>query len=113
MYTLPLPPTGTNNAYHTNKGRWFKDSKVHKWEKECLLLLQPQIIPTTGPVFLKIKFYDKDKRRRDIDGRIKSTMDLFQKAGLYVDDCLVDHLEVWKEYDKENPRVEVEAIWHQ
>lgn len=107
MFNLPLPPTGVNHAYSTNKGRWFKVKKLHDWENKCLQYLYDKITPTSGSVCLKIIFYDGDKRKRDIDGRIKSILDLFQKAGLYIDDSLVYHLEVFKNYDKENPRVEI------
>jgi len=110
MYIIPLPPTGINHSYGTNKGHWYKVAKLHKWEATCLEILKDHILPTEGLVGVSIAFFDGDKRKRDIDGRIKSILDLFTKAGLYQDDSLVVHLEVWKKYDKENPRVEISII---
>lgn len=110
IYNLPLPPTGINHAYHTNNGRWFKDHKLHDWEEESLYKLRGKIKPTEGQVQIDLTFYDKDKRRRDIDGRIKPVLDLFQKAGLYLDDNLIIDLIVHKRYDKDNPRIEVFVV---
>lgn len=108
-YTLPLPPTGTNHAYHTNQGRWYKDSKVTGWEADCLYRLKGKVKKITKEnITVNICFYDGDKRRRDIDGRIKSVLDLFTKAGAYEDDLMVMSLIVTKRYDKESPRMEVD-----
>ncbi len=109
-FTLPIPPTGTNNGYHTNQGRWYKDSKLVNWETECLYLLKGKVHLLEGAVSVKIVFVDKDKRRRDIDGRIKPVLDLLTKAGVYPDDQFVTHLEVWKEYKKDDSKVILEII---
>lgn len=107
---LDLPPTGTNHAYHTNNGRWYKDDKISVWEKAQLYKLKgvrkpPQAFP--DELTVSIGFFDKDKRRRDIDGRIKFVLDLLQKAGFYKDDCLITNLIVSKRYDRENSRLEI------
>lgn len=108
-FVLPLPPLGTNDGYHTNKGRWFKDPKVKRWEEECLWLLKGKVkaVKRDG-VGVNIGFYYPDKLRRDIDGRIKFVLDLFTKAGAYKDDSLVTDLIVAKRLDKNHPRLEVE-----
>lgn len=106
---LELPPTGTNHAYHTNNGRWYKDSKISVWEDAQLYKLKhtkPVQIRPEG-LCVNIGFYDADKRRRDIDGRIKFVLDLLQKAGFYKDDSLITDLFVSKRYSKEDPHLEV------
>ena len=107
MLRLPLPPSGINHAYATNKGRWYKVKKLHDWEEDCLWLLKGKITPQIGLVALKITFVDGDKRRHDVDSRIKFVLDLLEEAGLYPDDNMVNELHVFKEYDKNDPRVEV------
>lgn len=109
IYTLPLPPSGTNNAYHTSNGKWYKDRDIVLWERECLYMLRKKVDLLTGGITVNIGFYFPDNRRRDIDGKIKFVLDLCQKAGFYVDDSEVVNLIVSKRIDKNNPRLEMEV----
>lgn len=110
LFTLPLPPTGTNHAYHTSRGRWYKDQRIVDWENECLMLLLGgvQKIDYTSILVVNIGFYFGDKRKHDIDGRIKFVLDLFEKAGAYGNDSEVTDLIVSKRFDKADPRMQVE-----
>ncbi len=107
---LPLPPS-TNHAYHTNKGKWYKDESVTIWEDGCIYKLKKAKwhfynLPT---ICVHIAFYFGDNRRRDIDGKIKFVLDMLQKAGAYKDDNLVTDLIVSKRIDKKNPRLEIDV----
>lgn len=107
IITLPIPPLSTNHGYHTSGGRWYKDKKLTGWEEECLWVLKKEQKKVQEQYSVGIWFYFGNKRRNDIDGRIKPVLDLLQKAGFYLDDSLVTSLVVKKSYDKENPRVEL------
>jgi crossover junction endodeoxyribonuclease RusA len=41
---------------------------------------------------MKIYIYPPDKRKRDIDGILKATLDSLQKAAVYDDDCQIKKL---------------------
>lgn len=105
--TLPIPPVSTNHGYHTSGGRWYKDKKLTDWEEECLWILKNHTKFIKEEYSVVINFYFGNKRKNDIDGRIKPVLDLLQKAGFYPDDSLITELRVSKRYDKENPRLEV------
>ena len=49
-------------------------------------------------------------RPRDIDGSIKIVLDLLERMRIYKNDSLVDKLIVYKEKDKEFPRIEIEVM---
>lgn len=107
-FILPLPPIGTNNAYHSGKGHWYKDSKVKEWEEECLWKLKKKVKLTDKEfITVNIGFYFGDHRRRDIDSLIKFTLDLGTKAGFYKDDSLITDLIVSKRIDSKKPRLEI------
>ncbi len=110
-YTIPLPPSGTNNAYHTGRaGNWYKDDNVKAWEKLCLWKLKGKVkkVKYTHWLCVDICFVFGDRRRRDIDSKIKFCLDLFQKAGAYKDDSEITDLNVHKRIDIGNPRMEIQ-----
>lgn len=108
--TLPIPPMSTNHAYHTQQGRWYKDEKMIEWEKESLWKLKGNTFHVTTWCAVSIQFSFGNKRKNDIDGRIKPILDLLEKAGVYKNDSMVTELHVYKDYDKENPRVVIQVI---
>lgn len=59
----------------------------------------------TDPIYVGITMFVS--RDRDIDSSIKLTLDALNGV-LYRDDTQVVHLNVKKEYDKENPHMEIE-----
>lgn len=109
VFNLTMSPAGTNHSYHTSGGRWYKDGRVVAWEAENLLNLKKvKYRPAkTEDYCVNIGFYFDNKRKNDIDGRIKAVLDILGKAGFYADDSLIIDLIVSKRYDKEKPRIEV------
>ena len=105
-FVLPLPIT-TNHAYATSGGRWYKTAKAKEWEDEAGWIVKKvwKRKPIQGEVSVSMQLFLK--RDRDIDGSIKSILDLFQRMGVYENDRQVISLTVDKFIDKENPRVEV------
>jgi len=61
--------------------------------------------PTKEKVSVKVYYYFKDKRRRDILND-KLTYDSLEDI-IYFDDKQIDEAHVYRRYDKENPRTEI------
>jgi len=65
---------------------------------------------TSGRVAVLVRLYFPDRRRCDIDNRIKGCQDALTKAGIWADDVQVDDLRVLRmPVDKLNPRCDVEV----
>lgn len=108
-FVLPLPQT-TNHAYATSGGHWYKTAKAKEWEDEAGWRVKKvwKRTPIQGDVSVSMQLFLK--LDRDIDGSIKSILDLFQRMGVYENDRQVISLTVDKFVDKDNPRVEVTIL---
>ena len=115
MMTFSLPP-GVNKMYRFNRstGIMYKTREAKEWEEECLWKLKSRRKSSYSPtdrVLVSILFHfpfpEHGHKKQDIDGGIKATLDMLQRAEIYKNDEQVDHLMVVKEYVKENPRMEV------
>lgn len=63
-----------------------------------------------APLEVRLAFFNRDKRRHDLDNMASSVLDLMVDAGLIVDDTCLVVKSVQLSYqgvDKEKPRVEV------
>lgn len=105
-------PSSTNHTYHTSGGKWYKSASMVEWERDCLWLLKGKVkkvkLSPVNTLCVNICFFFGNKRKNDIDGRIKPVLDLLQKLGAYEDDSLITDLIVAKRFDKEKPRIEVD-----
>ena len=109
MYTKPVP---INAKYGIVNGRNIL-SKRYRECKEALaweIASEWQNEPLSTPVTLNILQYFGDKRKRDIDAYIKVLLDSMEGI-VYENDNQVNEMHVYKEYDKENPRVIVQVLW--
>jgi len=106
--TLLGNPQSTNHLYRksargiymTEQGRCLKRSywiEVKQQYKES---------PIQGDVFLDIKLFFGDKRKRDIDNHCKIVLDSMNEI-VYEDDSQIKKMHIEKFYDKIKPRVEV------
>lgn len=109
LFSLPLPPP-LNQIYRHVGNRVYKTTEARNWEQEAYYKIRShwKKEPLETPVYFGIStFVNRD---RDIDGSLKLTMDIFETAGVYKNDAQVEHLNVKKFKDKENPRLEVEVL---
>lgn len=74
MITIELKPLSVNEAW---QGKRFKTSRYDKYERDCLLLLPPLVLPEP-PYKVQIEFGFSNKAS-DIDNPIKMTLDILQK----------------------------------
>lgn len=98
QYILPLSPT-VNHYYKVRvvRGKAFLyiDPKVKRYREEVRLLTRLGK-KYDEPVELRVVVYFADKRRQDLDNRIKGLQDALVKAGVLSDDSLIDKLIVEK-----------------
>ncbi len=97
-YKLPLPPTGNHRLMPVKMGkglRLIKTPKMRAWEKEAAELLQGEeaLISRKG-YRLSLQIWWPDRRRRDIDGPVKSVFDALVRAGILEDDSLIKYFDV-------------------
>ncbi|MBR0251160.1 MAG: RusA family crossover junction endodeoxyribonuclease [Synergistaceae bacterium] len=91
-----LPPT-INHLYRTFRNRRYKTAKAQAYQEtvsgklRCKWESKP---PYLEPIELRITFITKDKRRWDIDNRVKALQDCLSMAGIIKDDKQVNILHV-------------------
>lgn len=93
MLNLPLPPT-VNHYWGAQGHRRF----VSKAGVQFKLAVQDYVIEHNVPKLgekrlqMQVTLYPRDKRRQDIDNRIKALWDALCDAGVYDDDSQIDVL---------------------
>ena len=115
MITLTGKPISTNSLYRyrcqgnfprmymTAKGKDLKEQYFYEaksqWKKK----------PLEGDVTVNVILYFGDKRKHDIDNYNKLVLDSLTGI-VYFDDEQIQELNVIKQYDKENPRIEITIL---
>lgn len=109
MFTLYTKPVPLNQKFFISRGRNILSSKYrdakHALAQETRL--KWIVEPHRGIVEMVVRFYFGDKRKRDVDAYVKILLDSMQGI-VYEDDNQVHILHLFKHYDKDNPRTEVE-----
>lgn len=106
--TIPLPPS-LNNAYPTSRaGRRFPSAALKAFKTEAGWKIKAAARgwqPTKGArLALSMILHFPDRRRADIDNRIKAAGDVLAET-LGFDDSTIDSITVTRgEPDKANPR---------
>lgn len=106
-----LPPS-VNEMYGISKRRKYKSSEVDKWQWKTVTDFKKNYRAETytGDAEIKITLQTKNKRRWDIDNRVKALQDCLQFAGVIENDAQVQKLEVERIYtNKDVTLIEVIA----
>lgn len=109
LKTKPIP---LNQMYRCFNGRYLKSKKGRETAEALQWELKEQwgaSKPLKSRVALNILLYFGDKRKRDIDAYLKILLDSMEGI-VYEDDNQIVEMHVFKEYDKENPRVVIGVI---
>ena len=96
MIELELPYPPSVNHYYRRVGRKTLislEGRLYR-EKVCRILAELGIRPLTGDLEVWIVLNPPDKRRRDCDNILKSTLDSLQHGGAYYDDGQIKSLHV-------------------
>lgn len=92
---LPLPPT--NNTYYRNfRGRMVLGQKGRDYKITVQEYVIANNIPKFGDARLQaiITVFPANRRKWDLDGRLKSLLDSLQDAGVFDDDGQFDKIEI-------------------
>lgn len=72
---------------------FYKKREVKKWQAMAVTKLKEasegHCVPFAGKLKLSIACYTKNKRRMDVDNRIKAVQDCLQSSGLIKDDSQI------------------------
>lgn len=93
VLNLPLPPSV--NSYRTIfRNRMNISAAGRKYKADVSEYVIEHRVPKLGNARLEMKvvIYPRDKRRQDIDNRIKALWDALTDAGVYEDDSQIDVL---------------------
>jgi crossover junction endodeoxyribonuclease RusA len=111
MIILKGNPLSTNHIYKRHgftiymsaEGKAIKEA--YQWE----ITQQYKDKITYKGLEIEIRLFFGDKRKRDVDNHNKIILDAMTGI-VYADDNQIQALHIYKDYDKENPRVEVLVI---
>ena len=98
-----LPPT-VNHMHINARARRFRTNECIAYQDYVLGALSrlwPSKEPYSGRVALSLVFTAPNKRRWDIDNRVKAIQDCLARAGIIKDDTQIDKLEAERVYGKE------------
>ena len=94
-FELPFPPS-MNTMWRNFRGRTVLSKAGRAFREEVQNIVVDKNIPKFGDSKLKITMIlrPRDKRKTDIDNRIKAVLDALEHSGVFDDDFQVDHLEM-------------------
>ena len=97
MLVLPFPPS-VNTYWRNFRGRMVLSQKGRDYKQAIAEYVSENNVPKYGEQKLKITMIlqPRDKRKIDIDNRIKCVLDSLQDAGVFDDDFHVDELHVMR-----------------
>jgi len=97
-----LPPT-VNHMYINARGRKFRSKDCVAYQDYVVNEISRSRTsewPFSGRMVLSIEFTASDRRRWDIDNRVKALQDCLARAGIIKDDTQIDKLVVERVYGK-------------
>lgn len=100
MELLGLPPT-VNHMYRTGNRSRYKTLEVREYQQYVVNRLRDEWNgrkAMDGRIDVRITFTADNKRRWDIDNRVKALQDCLSMAGVIQDDSQVDSLHVERCY---------------
>ena len=94
-FNLPYPPS-MNTYWRNFRGRTIIGKPGREFREAVIQFVIDNNIPKFGDKKLKITLIlrPRDKRKIDIDNRIKAVLDALEHAGVFDDDFQVDHIEM-------------------
>lgn len=94
---LPFPPTG--NSYYTRTRNGVFISKAGTDFTKAVaeqIMEQASDVKLADPFTLTVILHMPDKRIRDADNYMKGLLDALTKSGIWEDDSLIEHLDIYR-----------------
>lgn len=93
IFTLDMPPS-TNALWRNVDGRTIKSRAYRTWLDTAAytVSVQRKGVRVEGAFSVEIRIARPDRRKRDLDNRIKPLLDALVKGGAIVDDSLCQRL---------------------
>jgi len=104
--TLPLPPSANQNYNHSGHGVYLSPQSRAYRQEVALMLNQLDIAPIEGDVSLTARVYRR-RKNQDVGNFGKILEDVLQ-GYCYINDIQIKETHYYREYDAQNPRVEIE-----
>ena len=111
MIVLKTKPVPVNQKYGVFNGRMLLQKKYRDAKEAIAWEMRSQTAqkPRSDDLCLNLIIYLGTKRKTDIDAFLKIILDAGEGV-LYENDNQITELHVFKEYDKENPRIELSIL---
>ena len=95
IFDLPLPPS-VNHYWLQSGGRRFLSKAGRQFKADVSEAVIAQNVPKLGIQRIKVRIhlFPKDRRKIDLDNRLKACLDAMQDAGVFDDDEQIDHLTI-------------------
>jgi crossover junction endodeoxyribonuclease RusA len=95
LLELPFPPS-MNTYWRNFRGRTVLSKAGRQFKTDVQEYIINNNIPKFGDKKLKVTMIlrPRDKRKVDIDNRIKAVLDSLEDAGVFDDDFQIDHIEM-------------------
>ena len=94
---LPMPPTVNHSSGPTGNGGRYLTKEHRDYRAEVTL----RVVAAGSPMFggdarltLDVTLIPADRRKWDIDNRIKALQDALQACGVYADDSQIDEIRI-------------------
>lgn len=96
-FNLPFPPT-VNHMHINAGGKRFRSKAYVAFCGLVAHIIERERIPAMGAQRLAVAIWlhAPNKRKFDIDNRVKPVLDALQRAGVYDDDEQVEELHVYR-----------------
>jgi crossover junction endodeoxyribonuclease RusA len=97
VLSLPYPPS-VNTYWRANGNRRFISKAGVEFKKAVSEYVINHNVPKLGDALLMVTVIvmPRSKRRFDLDNLLKGLLDSLQDAGVYDDDCQVEHLTIMR-----------------
>jgi crossover junction endodeoxyribonuclease RusA len=97
ILTLPFPPS-VNTYYRRGAHATYMSKGGREYKAKVADYIADSNTPKLGSarLYLEIVLWPKDKRKFDIDNRIKALLDSLQDAGVFDDDEQIDQINIYR-----------------